>query len=534
MKLNKSYSSPTIARRNTNNKPPEQKKTFGQQPSPIQTGNNGRRKKQRHKKKEDIDLSLESSHQARSVCASQIKRLRSSMVNFDKYTHAMNRKEAREKRKRNTALAKLRNSRKGTDKTLYKQILEPPSKQRNHKRLVKKMINVYKDELEKVWDKDGGVSWGEKNGRTFTFLKGERGSWIGKKIGFGSDEMYQGENMYTDIAAVAKRNIDRWEKMPYRQAFDSSGPRIPAVKLKPNDTVDTIGMQIRQTNLYWKGRNKGVKFHDVPRDTMAFTKTMERGSDKINSPRSTLDKSQTYWFPFKCTDERFPEHKFQYDTSGKEYKPKYLGTAMEEDDPDYYSSDDDEITIIQKTIPAHERTNSMALSALKAKLKGPSSSFKDKCGRLNPTLTEVYPDLGWNFTIMKDEEHWSKNGCSIKTGPSGREDENVFKPRYGCLGTIIMKEPRTNELKRDLHMNSPLILNDTAAKIYKDLEKKKKLERLKRSMTGGDDDRNKITTAADMIANERRKQQEERKQEERKRRLSIDSSSSMGGMAKTV
>ena len=69
----------------------------------------------------------------------------------------------------------------------------------------------------------------------------------------------------------------------------------------------------------------------------------------------------------------------------------------------------------------------MALSALKAKLKGPSSSFKDKCGRLNPTLTEVYPDLGWNFTIMKDEEHWSKNGCSIKTGPSGREDENVFK-----------------------------------------------------------------------------------------------------------
>ena len=53
---------------------------------------------------------------------------------------------------------------------------------------------------------------------------------------------------------------------------------------------------------------------------------------------------------------------------------------MEEDDPDYYSSDDDEITIIQKKIPAHERTNSMALSALKAKLKGESSSFKISVG----------------------------------------------------------------------------------------------------------------------------------------------------------
>lgn len=61
----------------------------------------------------------------------------------------------------------------------------------------------------------------------------------------------------------------------------------------------------------------------------------------------------------------------------------------------------------------------------------------------------------------------------MKTGPSGREDENAFKPRYGCLGKVIMKDPRLHELKRDLHMNSPLILNETAAKIYKDMQKKK-------------------------------------------------------------
>ena len=97
-------------------------KSFIQQ-SPIQA--KGGRKRQRHKKKEDIDIALESSFQARSVCASQIKHLREAMTNFDKYTHAMKRREAREKRKRSTAIAKLRNSRNGPDKTLYKEILAP-------------------------------------------------------------------------------------------------------------------------------------------------------------------------------------------------------------------------------------------------------------------------------------------------------------------------------------------------------------------------------------------------------------------------
>ena len=40
-----------------------------------------------------------------------------------------------------------------------------------------------------------------------------------------------------------------------------------------------------------------------------------------------------------------------------------------------------------------------------------------------------------------------KKGIRMKTGPSGREDENVFKPRYGCLGKVIMKDPRLHELK---------------------------------------------------------------------------------------
>ena len=88
---------------------------------------------------------------------------------------------------------------------------------------------------------------------------------------------------------------------------------------------------------------------------------------------------------------------------------------------------------------------------------------------------KIWKNLWIKFSIIKDEEHWSKNCCSIKTGPSGREDENIFKPRYGCLGTIIMKKPRIKELKRDLHMNSPIILNDTAAKIYKELQQKKKI-----------------------------------------------------------
>ena len=118
MQLNRSYSSPSIARRTLTNKPPEKKKSFIQQ-SPIQA--KGGRKRQRHKKKEDIDIALESSFQARSVCASQIKHLREAMTNFDKYTHAMKRREAREKRKRSTAIAKLRNSRNGPDKTLYKE-----------------------------------------------------------------------------------------------------------------------------------------------------------------------------------------------------------------------------------------------------------------------------------------------------------------------------------------------------------------------------------------------------------------------------
>ena len=42
-----------------------------------------------------------------------------------------------------------------------------------------------------------------------------------------------------------------------------------------------------------------------------------------------------------------------------------------------------------------------------------------------------------------------------------------------------MKDPRLHELKRDLHMNSPLILNDTAAKICKDMQKKKNFKEIK-------------------------------------------------------
>ena len=57
--------------------------------------------------------------------------------------------------------------------------------------------------------------------------------------------------MYTDIALLLKEIWIDGQKCRIGE-LDSSGPRIPATKLRPNDNVDTIGMQIRQSNLYWK------------------------------------------------------------------------------------------------------------------------------------------------------------------------------------------------------------------------------------------------------------------------------------------
>ena len=103
MKLNKSFSSPIIAR-HKGIKPPKKQRVFIQQTQVP-------RKKKVRAKKAAIDIALQESHDARKVCDSNVRRLKEAMNNFDKYTHAMERKEARLKRRRRATLAKLRHAR---------------------------------------------------------------------------------------------------------------------------------------------------------------------------------------------------------------------------------------------------------------------------------------------------------------------------------------------------------------------------------------------------------------------------------------
>jgi hypothetical protein len=459
---------------------PKIKRSFGAEIIEVKLG----RKKSG---KADVDLALDESLATRNTCDAQLKRVLGTLDNVDKFAFSSGKKEALEKRKRKQLLMRLRRGReekrtrkkvnemaRSQSEPLYKKVLkvkDPHSK--GNRKLVKQLISKYNEEQEDLWEKEG--VWGGETG--FTMATVPRGSWIGENLGSAPDKIYQGEKMYTDIAAVAERNIAKWKKMPNLKAFDSSGPRIPEVKLQPNDLVDTIGMQLRQTKLYWTGRKKGVKFHDVPRDTMQFAKAAAGvGSDLIYPQKSTLDTRQTYWFPFKCTDERFPDRKFQYDEGGL-YAPKYTGTAMDEDDPDYYSSDDDEITKIEKMLPVHERHNSFAVGVLKAKLKGPSRSFKDKTQRTGELGTEVYPNLGWNFSLLKEHKHWTKKDVFMKTGPSGRERPNEFKPRFTVVGTPTMKPSNLSAFRRELAMNSPLLLEPMAAKLHAEIKAEKKRKR---------------------------------------------------------
>ena len=106
-------------------------------------------KKKVRTKKAAIDVALQESHDARVVCDSNIRRLKDAMNNFDQYTHAMERKEARLKRRRRATLAKLRHARDGPDRKLYKKILEPPDGRSHDRKLVKQVINTYRNDLEK-------------------------------------------------------------------------------------------------------------------------------------------------------------------------------------------------------------------------------------------------------------------------------------------------------------------------------------------------------------------------------------------------
>lgn len=477
MQVNKSYSTPALARLRLQE--PEKKKNFLGTMVSVGVG-------KRQVGKQEVDLVLGMSASTRALADAQIKRARGVTADVQKLAFSTAKKEAAERRKRDAIMLRLNSNRKKKqghkkDYPLYKTVLynTPPSGSKENDELVEKLVSSYTRETEDLWEQEG--KWGE--GKEFRIsTEGRKELW---EHGSGADKCYQGLNLYTDIASTAARNIAKWKNMPNRQGFDSSGPRIPPIKLGPQGNVDNIGMQIRLANHYWTGRNKGVKFHDVERDTMAFAKaTIGTGSDLMYPQKSTLDKRQTYHYPFECTDERFPDpDPTPYKVKGSVYAPKHSGTQMASDDPDYYSSDDDDRTIIERTLPVHERSSvndGFALSVIKAKLKGPSPSFKDNTIRTGEKGTEIYPDIGWNYSLLKEYKHWSRKDVFMKTGPSGREKPSVFKPRFSVVGEPTMKPSNLSFYRNELAMNSPILLNETAAKIYNDLQEEKRKKRKKK------------------------------------------------------
>ena len=98
MKLNKSFSSPIYCR-HKGIKPP--KKAACLYPT-----NSGAAKRKCARRRLPSTLPCKS-RTTRARYDSNVRRLKEAMNNFDKYTHAMERKEARLKRRRRATLAKL-------------------------------------------------------------------------------------------------------------------------------------------------------------------------------------------------------------------------------------------------------------------------------------------------------------------------------------------------------------------------------------------------------------------------------------------
>ena len=217
----------------------------------------------------DESETLELSRKARSAVDWEMKKVQNSLDSFqdlDKKVRKQRVEERREKMRREM-------EKKSADSSLnelWEEIKKPISEQKNHARLVDKVLARYRAEQELGYK--SGFLTKLMGAVAHEFSHTERNTFEFFRIVDGPD-MY-GEAAHSDMAQVLKRMKKVWAKQKY-QPFNSSGERFPD-KVVEND-VDIAGLQLRESAMFW-GR-KGVKFNDVGRDDTF--KPKPQGADRM-------------------------------------------------------------------------------------------------------------------------------------------------------------------------------------------------------------------------------------------------------------
>jgi hypothetical protein len=497
MQVNSAFRAPAIARRHSSTERLTQKKIFGAQTGP---GAPSRRDPEQERLAAQV---LQASEAAmRKVDENIIKAFR-LVKTFNDFVTSVRKMESRRRAKKKRERAKLDAS--GND-TLWRAALKDgPGQQQDHGELCRLLLAQYRAKLDEMF-LQGHMRkvWEDPGSNAHLFSKAERDTVSYRRNMEGRGEAPLGQGFFTDIAAKLRRQIHKWSRVPNLPPFDNSGVRFRDTTSGLPD-VDTAGVQLAIMSKWWG--SGGVKFNDVDRDTMAFAKaTAPQGAQRYYEKKSTLDEIHEYRFPFKCSDERFPpetdEERMLLGASGVAMaaaRRKKGMTSMRRsrntsgaadalleggsgdrtgrgvgegaldgatlgvhmNDP----IDDEDLglpTDYLRRLEPYERFGTMKSNALRARLSGPSPSFRSKVDRSKAPLSmrkEVYPDqpVGSEFALERMRSSWSAGSRQLfSRGPSGREVPWKPNLRMAASSAARFPMPETLEEYETLKKGFPL------------------------------------------------------------------------------
>ncbi len=479
MQVNSSFRAPAIARRNSSTERLTQKKVFG-----ALAGGPGVSRRNPEKERQSAQVLKASEIAMRKVDENIVKALR-LVKTFNDFVASVRTMEARRRAKKKREQAKLDAA--GND-TLWRATLKHgPGHQQDHGKLCRLLLAQYKAKLDEMF-LQGHMRkvWEDPGSHAHLFSKAKRDTVSYRRNMEGRGEAPVDQAFFTDIAAKLKRQIAKWNRVPNLPPFDNSEERFRDTTSNLPD-IDTAGIQLAIMSKWWGYR--GVKFNDVNRDTMAFAKAVApQGAQRYYEKKSTLDEIHEYRFPFKCSDERFPpetdEERMLLGVSGvataaaRRKKgmmsmrrsrsasgsansllnaPGGGAGALDASTLGVHMNDpiaDEDLglpTDYLRRLEPHERFGTMKSDALRARLSGPSPSFRSKVDRSKAPLSmrkENYPDqpVGSEFALERMRSSWSAGSRQLfGRGPSGREVP--WKPNLRMAASSAARFPMPETLE---------------------------------------------------------------------------------------
>ena len=484
MQVNRPYTPPAISRQRSDDDTLVQKKVFGA----ALLIPNGRKKANG---RADAQVLQRSEMAMKKVDENIVKALRLVKI-FNQFVASVRDMERRRKAKKKRDAAKAAAS--GNSELWRASLSKDPAQQQDHAKICRLLLDQYRAKLDEMF-LQGHMRkvWEDPGSHAHLFSKAKRDTVSYRRKMEGKGEAPLNQAFFTDIGAKLQRQIAKWKKVPNLPAFDNSGERFRDTSKNLPD-VDTAGLQLAMMSKWWGHR--GVKFNDIDRDTMAFAKAVApQGAKRYYEKKSTLDEIHEYRFPFKCSNERFPpatdEERILLGNSGMATaaarRKKGMMTlsrsksanldpgnnrvhssslpistlGVHTDDP----LDDDDLglpTDYLRRLEPHERFGTVKAAALKARLSGPSPSFRSKVDRSKAPISirkEIYPDqpIGNENALKQMRGSWSKGSRQLfSRGPSGREIPGKPNLRLAASKAARFPMPETIEEYETIKKGLPL------------------------------------------------------------------------------